>query len=144
MTLVFEVDSQPPARSLRHPFVLELLPKELAKCRVRTTTPLRIGHVRQDDREASHLAVLGLDGSLRSLTLSVTPQYTDMDLDASPSSRDSGPRPLWDTDIQMKATGPAYMDEDDRDWQDKAAAKNKLIDLRWAWQGDSSTRHRIQ
>lgn len=135
LAIVFDVDSHAPARSRQAPNILALPVKD-RQIPFRATAPLRIGDVRRDDRDTSHLVTLAIDGALRTFALRTDSEASEMDLDISPSDADRWPNVTWDEDIRTKATALEDDADTKRDWQDKAAAKHKMVDLRWAWQGE--------
>jgi hypothetical protein len=60
-------------------------------------------------------------------------------MDHEPTSSQTAPiRPVWSEAITQMSVKQASSGDRQRDWQDKAATKHKILDLRWAWQGMSA------
>lgn len=127
------MNSSPPARSRRDPTTISLASAALVTG-LRSVTPVTIGKSGRGQQHHSYLAVLANDGSLHTFELLSMPLNEGMDLDAE-SSATPLPVAVWSKALESMAAEPALSSEQDRDWEDKAATKHKILDLLWTWRG---------
>ena len=134
--MVFEVDASSPPRSRRDARTIPFagLHPDIS---LRSIAPLVLGRSESTVSENAYLAVLASDGSLHSFE--VVSASTDETIDTGPTDSQAAIRPAWSEEIQEMAVDQRMITDQQRDWQDKAASKHKILDLRWVWQGMSTS-----
>lgn len=133
--MVFEVDASSPARSRRDPGTIAF-PGLDPTSGLRSIAPLSINLSGSAMPANAHLTVLASDGSLHSFGLLSASMHEAVS--PEPTSSEIAPiRPVWSEEMNYMAADQRALADRQRDWQDKAATKHKVLDLLWVWKGRS-------
>lgn len=103
---------------------------------LRSMSSLSISTAGPTQAANSYLAILATDGSLHSFEMLSANLYDATDPEP-PTASTAPMRPLWSETIKEMHVDDGLSADRHRDWQDRAATRHKILDLRWVWQGES-------